>query len=77
MLPPGGRGAMGFSQGDWQELQAKLNAGKIRFGPRLMPRLPIHVPGLPDLDKPKRPPARERRRSRDDPGYERYQLRLW
>jgi hypothetical protein len=66
---------VGFSQEDLQGLQARLNEGKIRFGPRMMPRPPIHVPGLADLRKPKRP-AMERKRP-DEPGYDRSQLRLW
>jgi hypothetical protein len=40
-----------------------------------MPRPPIHVPGLPDLRKPKRP-AKEKKPP-PDPGFERFQLRLW
>ena len=69
---------MGFSQADWQELlrlQGRLD--KIRFGPRNMSRPPINVPGLPELGKPKRPPSEKRRKPPPDPGYERFQLRLW
>ena len=64
---------MGFSQADWEELQrlqAKL--GKIRFGPRQVHPPPIQLSFLP------KPTTRQRlKRRHDDPGYERYQLRLW
>lgn len=66
---------MAFSQADFAELQAKLNAGKIRFGPRIVPRPPIHIPGLPDLGKPKRP--KKEPKPLEEPGYERFQVRLW
>ena len=65
---------MGFSQSDWEELQrlqAKL--GKIRFGPRQVHPPPIQLSFLPQHAKPK---PRLKKRD-DDPGYERYQLRLW
>jgi hypothetical protein len=41
---------MGFTQADFEEL--RINLDKIRFGPRIMARPPIHVPGLPDLGRP-------------------------
>ena len=69
---------LGFSPADWlelQRLQGRLD--KIRFGPRILSRPPIHISGLPDLGKPKRPASKERRKPPADPGYERYQLRLW
>ena len=65
---------MGFSQADWQEHQ--INLDRIRFGNRIQPRPPIHVPGLPNLDKPK-PPLKDRKKADDDPGYARFQGRLW
>lgn len=63
---------MGFSQADWQELQ--INLDRIRFGPRIPPRPKIHVPGLPDLDEPKR--QRREPKPPPEPGMERYQQRL-
>ncbi len=67
---------MGFSQQDLAEQQGRLiDLDKIRFGARSVPRPPIHIPGLPDLDKPKRP-VKERKPS-PEPGYERFQQRLW
>lgn len=64
---------VGFTQADWQELlrlQGKL--GQIRFGPRAVKPPPIQLGFLPRAEKPKRP-----KKLPDDPGYERYQLRLW
>jgi len=64
---------MGFSQADWEELQRlQGKLGRIRFGPRQHRPDPIQLSFLP----PVRPKA-ERRRKSDDPGYERFQLRLW
>ena len=62
---------MGFSQADWEDLQrlhGKL--GKIRFGPRAVKPPPIQLRFLPA--PPKRP-----KKAPEEPGYERYQLRLW
>ena len=67
---------MGFTQADFEELQGRLNAGKIRFGPRIQPRPRNNVPGLPDLNKSKRPPSKEKKPP-NEPGYEQFQLRLW
>jgi hypothetical protein len=68
---------MGFSQADWEELQRlKGKLGRIRFGPRQQRPDPIQLSFLPEPGKPTRPRA-ERRRPPPDPGYERYQLRLW
>lgn len=71
---------MGFSEQDFAELQLRLHGllnGGARFGPRIMPRPPIPIPGLPDLGKSKRPPAKDRRKKPPpDPGYERFQERL-
>lgn len=62
---------MGFTQADWQELQ--LNLDKIRFGPRQSRPPALQLSFLPRIEKPKRPPAK----APEDPGYERFQLRLW
>jgi hypothetical protein len=71
---------MGFSQTDFLELQGLLDRNKIRFGPRHVPRERLNVPyqGLrPDVpQKPKRP-AKEGRKTNVEPGYKRYQLRLF
>jgi hypothetical protein len=62
---------VGFTQADFEEL--RINLDKIRFGPRIMARPPIHIPGLPDRVKPKRSP-----KPPPEPSYdEKYQLRLW
>jgi hypothetical protein len=66
---------VGFTQQDFEELRLKLD--KIRFGPRVVKPPPISIPGLLDLRTPKRPAARDRRKPPPDPGYERFQLRLW
>jgi hypothetical protein len=64
---------MGFTQADWEELQRlQGKLGRIRFGPRAYKPPPIQLSFLPD--RPKK--TRERKRD-EDPGYERYQLRLW
>jgi hypothetical protein len=65
---------VGFSQADWLELQRlQENLGKIRFGPRQQRPEPIQLSFLPPTERPKA----ERRKKPEDPGYERYQLRLW
>ena len=71
---------MGFSQDDLAELQARMNAGKIRFGPGIQARerLQISYMGQPLAEhrKPKRP-------GKEKPAEEflsydaQYQLRLW
>jgi len=64
---------MGFTQQDWLELnnlQGKLS--RIRFGPRQQRPAPIQLSFLPPSERPKKP-----KKPPDDPGYERYQLRLW
>jgi hypothetical protein len=70
---------MGFSQADWQELQrlqGKLD--RIRYGPRRQRPEPIQLSFLPPVEKPQRKARAEPRKPRDDdPGYERFQLRLW
>ena len=67
---------MGFSQADLLEQQGPLiRLDRIRFGSRIQPRPPIHIPGMPDLGKPKRPLKEQK--PLPDPGYEKYQLRLW
>ena len=64
---------VGFTPADWEELQRlQGRLGKIRFGPRQVRAEPIQLSFLPQLERPKRPKRRD-----DDPGYERYQLRLW
>lgn len=65
---------MGFSKADWESLQVNLD--RIRFGSRIQPRPPIHVPGLPDLKKSQR---REKRvKPPEEPSYDvTYQRRLW
>lgn len=70
---------MGFSQSDWDELQRLQGKfGKIRFGPRAYRPPPIQLSFLPPAE-----PAKPRAKSKppmnpsDEPGYERFQLRLW
>lgn len=69
---------MGFSQ---QDLQEQLDRNKIRFGPRIQPRERLAVPYQGERPavpaNPKRPVGRDRREDPDDPGYERFQLRLF
>jgi hypothetical protein len=69
-----GDATVGFSPADWEELQRlQGKLGRIRFGPRMQRPEPIRLSFLP----PQKPKV-ERRKSRDDdPGYERFQLRLW
>jgi hypothetical protein len=63
---------MGFSQADWEELQRlQGKLGRIRFGPRTQRPEPIQLSFLPKLKREVRKPRD------DDPGYERFQLRLW
>ncbi len=68
---------MGFSQADWQEYQ--INLDRIRFGNRIQPRERLNVPfqGVRS-DVPQKPqrPTKERKPP-PEPGYERFQLRLW
>ena len=70
---------MGFTPSDWEELQRlQGKLGKIRFGPRAVKPPPLQLSFLPPIEKPKRPPRKERKKKADDgPGYERFQLRLW
>ena len=64
---------MGFTQADFEEL--RINLDKIRFGPRIMARPPIPVPGLPDLGRPK---SKRAKKAPPEPSYDqKYQLRLW
>ena len=64
---------MGFTQADWEELQRlQGKLGRIRFGPRQQRPDPIQLSFLPQ-----KPKVERRRKKPDDPGYERYQLRLW
>ena len=64
---------MGFSQADWEELQRlQGKLGRIRYGPRQQRAAPIQLSFLAPVEtrkRSKKPP--------DEPGYERYQLRLW
>lgn len=63
---------MGFTQADWEELQRlQGKLGQIRFGPRAYKPPPIQLTFLPQAKRPRKV------RRDDDPGYERYQLRLW
>jgi hypothetical protein len=66
---------VGFTPQDFEEL--RINLDKIRFGPRAYRPQPIQLSFLPQSQKPKRPAARERQKPPSDPGYERFQLRLW
>jgi hypothetical protein len=71
---------VGFSTSDWEELQRlQGKLGKIRFGPRSYRPPPIQLSFLPPPSEPSRPrPASKRpKKPPDEPGYERYQLRLW
>ena len=63
---------MGFSQADWQEL--RLNLDRIRFGNHVQSRERLNVPyqGL----RAKRP-VKEPKKNDVEPGYERFQLRLF
>ena len=64
---------VGFTNADWEELQRlQGRLGKIRFGPRQVRAEPIQLSFLPAKPKRERRPPRD-----DDPGYERFQLRLW
>jgi hypothetical protein len=69
---------VGFSPADWEELQRlQGKLGKIRFGPRAVKPPPIQLSFLPPVERPKMRPAAKRPRLPDEPGYERFQLRLW
>lgn len=70
---------MGFTQRDFEELQRlQGKRGEIRFAPRATRPPPIQLSFLPALEKPRGLAAKERRRKPpDEPGYERFQLRLW
>ena len=72
--------AVGFSQSDWEELQRlQGNFSKIRFGPRAVRPPPIQLSFLPPMEpsgRP-RPQAKRPKKPPDEPGYERFQLRLW
>ena len=69
---------MGFSQADWEELQRlQGKLGRIRYGPRQMAAKPIQLSFLPPVDPPKRPRRERVKKPPDEPGYERFQLRLW
>jgi len=68
---------MGFSQADFQELQALLHKNRIRFGPSSYRPPPIQLSFLPQTEMTKRSPAKDRRKPPPDPGYDLYQLCLW
>ena len=70
---------MGYSREDWladQGILPGLNLDRIRFGHRVerRPKLAITFMGqqYPGEEKPPPRPKRD-----DDPGYERFQMRLW
>jgi hypothetical protein len=67
---------MGYSKQDWLRDRGALpgiDLDAIRFGRRAEPRKPLQVPylGQPVEGKPLK------KRRDDDPGYEKFQLRLW
>jgi hypothetical protein len=76
---------MGYSHEDWLRDQGGLdglNLDKIRFGHRQQRRDPLRITfmGQPvDVSgQPTRPPAKKPRKAQDDdPGYARFQGRLW
>jgi hypothetical protein len=70
---------VGFSQADWEELQRLQGKfGKIRFGPRAIRPPPIQLSFLPPAEPAKPlPKAKRPKKPPDEPGYERYQMRLW
>lgn len=73
---------MGFSQDDLAELRGRLNSGRVRFGPRFVPRKRLNVPyqGVrPELlEKGHHPPPKGRSKPPEEPSYDvKYQRRLW
>jgi hypothetical protein len=71
---------VGFSQSDWlelQKLQGKLDHNGIRFGNRQQRPEPVQLSFLPQSENPKRPQVQKRLKPPPDPGYDRFQLRLW
>jgi hypothetical protein len=69
---------VGFSPADWEELQRlQGKLGRIRFGPRQQRAAPIQLSFLPPAGPPNRPKRERAKKPPDEPGYERFQLRLW
>jgi len=69
---------MGFSQADWEELQRlQGKLGRIRYGPRQQRPPAIQLSFLPPVEPAQRPKRERAKKSPDEPGYERFQLRLW
>jgi hypothetical protein len=74
---------MGYSREDWLRDQGRLpgiNLDRIRFGHRTQRPKPLAIAfmgePLPGIGRPAEKKSRPVRRD-EDPGYDRFQLRLW
>ena len=70
---------MGFSQDDLAELQARLNAGKVRLGPRIQKRAQMQITFMGQVLEPNlQKRAKKAKPGPDVLSYDaQYQLRLW